>query len=362
MKFVSRSAWGAQSSKYSLVYIANTRGVKVHYEGTFVPKALAKPESHSVCYKRMRRLQASHLNHPTEGYSDIAYNFVVCPHGHVFEGRGVHRKTGANGNQALNKRDYSVCAMLGASGLVIPTDVQLQGIVDAIHHLQDDGDAGNWVGGHRDGHPTKCPGDPLYNWVKAGAKAPDGKRTPHIPIPSDGTGKLARYKVRINGLEYGYGAKGDQVTQAGRALISAGFGKHYKVGAGPNWTDADTKNYQDYQLSLGYRGTAPHQDADGIPGEVSLKKLLGTLPGKSSSTPAFPGREYFGLGEKNKYVTMLGRQLVKKGYGNHYKVGPGPNWSEADRRNVADFQRAHKALAGDADGYPGPLTWKILFS
>jgi len=78
--------------------------------------------------------------------------------------------------------------------------------------------------------------------------------------------------------------------------------------------------------------------------------------------PAFPGRKYFGAGANNKYVTQLGTQLKKKGFGKHYNVGPGPKWSDADRLNVRDFQRSDKRLAGDADGYPGPLTWQLLFS
>jgi hypothetical protein len=53
---------------------------------------------------------------------------------------------------------------------------------------------------------------------------------------------------------------------------------------------------------------------------------------------------------------------VKKGFGDHYRVGPSRNWGEADRLNVADFQRSRRELARDPDGYPGPLTWKLLFS
>lgn len=365
IKLVTRSQWGARPSNGSLTYIASTRGVKVHYEGTYVPKSLANADQHSLCDNRMRDIQASHLNHPTENYTDIAYNYVVCPHGYVYEGRGYHKKTGANGSQYLNQQDYAVCAMLGASGLVYPTDAQLSGIVDAIHLLQDKGDAGNWVGGHRDGHPTACPGQPLYDWVKTGAKSPGGDSPQGgtgPEIPSDETGTIARYRVSINGLKYGYGAEGAHITKVGQALVAKGFGKHYQVGPDPTWSDADTKNYQDYQLSLGYEGTAPHQDADGVPGETTLKKLLGTLPAKAASAPKFPGREYFRPGEKNRYVTLLGQQLVKKGYGSYYKVGPGPSWGGADKKATAAFQRNHKDLAGDADGYPGPLTWKILFS
>ncbi|MFJ8474189.1 peptidoglycan-binding protein [Kitasatospora sp. NPDC094011] len=88
----------------------------------------------------------------------------------------------------------------------------------------------------------------------------------------------ARYQTTINGLQYGYGAQGDQVTEVGQALVARGFGSHYRSGPGPDWTDADTENYADYQASLGYSGTA----ADGVPGPESLQRLLGTLPGGNS--------------------------------------------------------------------------------
>lgn len=368
MKLVTRKAWGAKPSKGSLTRVSNLRGVKVHYEGTYVPKYLA--DDHSMCTPRMRQIQASHLANTKENYTDIAYNYVVCPHGYVYEGRGAGYKTGANGSQALNGQDYAVMGMLGNSGLVKPPAAMLNGILDAINLCRTKGSAGKWIGGHRDGYATACPGEPLYAWVKAGAKRPDGgtdtqtggskpvETKPTTPSPTT----WARYTVTIGGLKYGYGAKGDHVTKVGQALVKKGFGKHYKSGPGPEWTDADTKNYSDYQRSLGYTGTSPHQAADGVPGEPSLKKLLGTLPKKAATAPAFPGREYFKPGEKNSYVTLLGQQLVKKGYGKFYTVGPGPSWGEADRKNVRAFQLAHNSLKGDADGYPGPQTWKILFS
>ncbi|MEU0952785.1 peptidoglycan-binding protein [Streptomyces niveus] len=85
-------------------------------------------------------------------------------------------------------------------------------------------------------------------------------------------------------------------------------------------------------------------------------------PAPKPSIPAFPGASHFGSGKNNKYVTQLGNQLVKKGYGRFYTVGPGPKWSESDRKAVAAFQKAQKWTGVDADGYPGPETWKRLFS
>jgi hypothetical protein len=54
--------------------------------------------------------------------------------------------------------------------------------------------------------------------------------------------------------------------------------------------------------------------------------------------------------------------LVERGFGDHCKVGPSRTWGEADRLNVHDFQQSRKELRGDADGCPGPLTWRLLFS
>ncbi|MCG7203946.1 peptidoglycan-binding protein [Streptomyces arenae] len=368
MELVTRAQWGAKPSRYDLVYIASTHGVKIHYEGSYVPKSLADSDAHSACAGHMRDIQASHLANTREDYSDIAYNAVVCPHGYVFEGRGLHRKTAANGNQPLNIEDYAVCAMVGSSGLVQPTDAQLDGLVDAVEWLRSGGAAGSDVLGHRDGYATLCPGDPLYAWVQAGAHRPDGT-SPQGGTSGGATGSTgtARYQVEINGLRYGYGATGAHVTTVGKALVARGFGRHYTVGPGPEWTDSDTRNFSDFQVSLGFSGTAPHEDADGVPGPVSLQQLLGALPGKTatSSAPPFPGRSAFILGKSNPSVTVLDGGLVRRGFTRHHagaKYVPGPLFSENTRRNVADFQRSVPALAGDPDGYPGPLTWRLLLS
>ncbi|MEU1592359.1 peptidoglycan-binding protein [Streptomyces sp. NPDC005708] len=78
--------------------------------------------------------------------------------------------------------------------------------------------------------------------------------------------------------------------------------------------------------------------------------------------PGFPGLGMFRPGAHNPYVTRLGRRLIKKGFGRHYTGGPGPHWGEPDRRNVEAFQRAQGWHGAEADGYPGPDTWRRLFS
>jgi hypothetical protein len=172
MLFVSRAQWGAVPPSGSYTTVDATLGVKVHYEGTAVPANLAQPQNHSLCAGRVRAIQAAHMANTSEGWIDIAYNAMVCPHGYVYEGRGPHHRTGANGNVQLNVDHYAVCGMVGNTGLVQPTDAMLGGILDAIAWLRSQGRAGPEIKGHKDGYPTDCPGVPLYAWVTAGAPRP----------------------------------------------------------------------------------------------------------------------------------------------------------------------------------------------
>lgn len=85
-------------------------------------------------------------------------------------------------------------------------------------------------------------------------------------------------------------------------------------------------------------------------------------PKPKPQVPPFPGAGYFRPGAKNAYVTQLGAQLIARGYGRYYSVGAGPTWTNADRSAVRAFQLAQKWTGSDADGYPGPETWRRLFS
>lgn len=124
-----------------------------------------------------------------------------------------------------------------------------------------------------------------------------------------------------------------------------------------------------------FHGVLGHQHASGNshgdPGALNVERIMQLASGqqvKSVTTkpkpipPPFPGHDKFGFGKVNKYVTMLGKQLKKKGYGGHYRFGPGPVWTSSDRKAVRAFQLAQGWTGEDADGLPGPLTWRRLFS
>jgi hypothetical protein len=209
-------------------------------------------------------------------------------------------------------------------------------------------------------------------------KEPDtGKEDPGKPAPGkpdtagpEGPERPAPYPGRAH---FGPGANNKHVTQLGRLLVERGAGRYYTAGPGPRWSGADRRATQAFQLAQGWRG----QDADGLPGPGTWTLLVtgkgkdvpaaatgSRPPAKPSShgVPGYPGRAMFRPGADNKYVTQLGKQLVKKGFGKHYKSGPGPRWGEADRRAVEAFQRAQGWRGGAADGYPGPETWRRLFA
>ncbi|WP_053740171.1 peptidoglycan-binding protein [Streptomyces sp. NRRL WC-3618] len=132
----------------------------------------------------------------------------------------------------------------------------------------------------------------------------------------------------------------------------------YTVKAGDTLTSIATAHRTTVAALLSLNGI---KDAD----EISVGQRLRLPTAGPAKPPApryepFPGTAFFHAGRRSPLVTALGRRLVALGFGKHYTSGPGPEWSEADRLNVADFQRSRPELAGDADGIPGTRTWAAL--
>ncbi|MFD9903942.1 peptidoglycan-binding protein [Streptomyces sp. NPDC059063] len=310
MRFVEREEWGAPAPSPA-AYLAKARGVKIHYLGTEYTS-----RAHSLCDDVVRSIRASHLANVKEGYVDIAYTALVCEHGAVFEGRGTHKRPGANGDSVLNGKDYAVCALLGSEGMTVPTDAMLHGLVDAIEWLHRSGDAGTWVGGHRDGYATDCPGDALYAWIRRGAPRPEGG--PTVPSPA------GMYTVREH----------DTLAAIARRLHT-------------DWRTLAAVN--------GLR--APYTV---YPGQL-LRVPAAGMP----FIPPYPGRDAFVLGRSHPAVLTVDERLMVKGFTGHHDgdgYQPGLVFTEFTRRNVADFQRSRIELRADPDGYPGPVTWQLLHS
>ncbi len=190
---------------------------------------------------------------------------------------------------------------------------------------------------------------------------------------------------------FGQGADNGYVDQLGKLLVTRGGSRFYAEGPGTRWSEADEQATRAFQQAQGWAGPG----ADGLPGPTTWSYLMrntgqdipatgspigaaqarsGSLPGgvpvavsavareEASGVPGYPGLGVFRPGADNPYVAQLGRQLVQKGFGAYYTRGPGSLWSEEDRRNVEAFQRALGWRGAAADGYPGPETWRRLFS
>ncbi|MFJ1753668.1 peptidoglycan-binding protein [Kitasatospora sp. NPDC088134] len=171
--------------------------------------------------------------------------------------------------------------------------------------------------------------------------------------------------------KFGPGRVNPYVTRLGKMLVDRGGTRFYGEGPSPDWGEADRRATEAFQLAQGWHGA----EADGYPGKDTWDLLVRRLgqdipaaagtpspPPPPAGAPAFPGADRFGPGQVNDWVLQLGQQLVRKGFGAAYREGPSRDWGEADRLNVAAFQRAQGWSGAEADGYPGPDTWKLLFS
>ncbi|AZK94201.1 peptidoglycan-binding protein [Streptomyces tsukubensis] len=229
------------------------------------------------------------------------------------------------------------------------------------------------------------PAEPATPTTPPTPPAPATPTTPTTP-PAPTTPAPPAADAFPGARSFGPGANNAHVTRLGQMLVKRGGKRFYTKGPGPVWGEADRKATQAFQLAQGWRGTA----ADGLPGAHTWKLLVtgkgknipaavpapaaapakpepatpvaAPSPGQAPAVPPFPGFGVFRPGVSSPDVTRLGKQLVARGFGRHYTKGPGPVWGEADRRNVEAFQLAQGWRGADADGYPGPETWRRLFA
>ncbi|MGV9565262.1 peptidoglycan-binding protein [Streptomyces sp. NPDC003480] len=177
-----------------------------------------------------------------------------------------------------------------------------------------------------------------YKGITDGKAAKEGENTPvaggGMPMPTVGIPGVA---------SVGKGADDTYGAELGGLLALRGRSRLPVAGAVPR---AD--------VGATTRALVPPGTAPGGRPPTSVQGPVGV--------PAYPGRGTFRPGVASPDVTVLGRKLVEKGFGRYYSGGPGPRWSEADRRNVEAFQRAQGWRGSAADGYPGPETWRRLFS
>lgn len=172
MDYITRAAWGARAPR-PRSSMGRAAGVALHWEGPRMGDF-----GHDQCAGKVRGIQNFHMN--SRDWADIAYNFVVCPHGAVLEGRGLSVRSAANGTNDGNARYLAIC-YLGGDGDPF-TDAARQGFLDAIEHCRVAGN-GNEVRPHSSFKATACPGNEIRAWIASGLPGVGGAVSPPPTAP-----------------------------------------------------------------------------------------------------------------------------------------------------------------------------------
>ncbi|XP_068623386.1 peptidoglycan-recognition protein LB-like isoform X2 [Battus philenor] len=157
--FVPRSKWGARKPKQRLPLQAPVPYVVIHH--SYIPPACYES---AQCKNAMRSMQDFHMD--GRGWWDIGYHFAVGSDGVAYEGRGWN----ILGAHALHFNTVSIgICLIGDWSNSLPPPQQIKTAKSLIA-------AGVELGyikpeyklvGHRQVRNTECPGNTLYQNVKA---------------------------------------------------------------------------------------------------------------------------------------------------------------------------------------------------
>ncbi|MEU2435325.1 peptidoglycan-binding protein [Streptomyces rubradiris] len=139
--------------------------------------------------------------------------------------------------------------------------------------------------------------------------------------------------------------------------VSAAICRHH------GWSERSVIGHKEWQPGK--------QDPRGFTMDGMRRRIADRLAGKGGKEPGdpkpgpkpeyapFPGAGFFHTGRKSPLITAMGRRLVAEGCG-RYAKGPGPEWTEADRKSYAAWQQRLGYRGKDADGIPGRTSWDRL--
>lgn len=169
MEYVSRQAWDAREPKLRPDLPGPVKGLAVHWEGPDLGQF-----AHTQCDDKVRGIQRFHMD--TRRWVDIAYNWVVCPHGFIFEGRGWGVRSSAQGTETGNRYYHAAC-YLGGEGNPFTALAKLayEGLVEESRRRYPEGQE---VRPHNYFHSTQCPGPDIDAWLET-----DPFRAVPVPVP-----------------------------------------------------------------------------------------------------------------------------------------------------------------------------------
>lgn len=173
--YIQRSEWGAAAPKSVSPILDRTGGVVIHYS----TRDAANLKNHYPdCYQSVRRHQYYHM--VTKGvFVDLAYNFMVCPHGFAFVGRGWDARNGANHPE--NPSTLSICIDADDN------DVFPEAVTATVNKLVAEAVDRGWksrLRGHFQVGSTPCPGANIKVLLANGQiRLPVPSSTPITPPP-----------------------------------------------------------------------------------------------------------------------------------------------------------------------------------
>ncbi|MFD7560130.1 N-acetylmuramoyl-L-alanine amidase [Streptomyces sp. NPDC059835] len=171
VNIIARNQWGALPPKKidPDPFEPWLGGVVIHHEGG----GSFASDNHERCMQLVQKVQRDSMYYSLTdellvkmgkkepAYDDIPYNYLVCKHGSIYEGRGYGRRSAANSQETpgANKNYYAIMGMLGEDDPV--TSQMIFAIRDLITYFGKH--AGPAIKGHRDVRTTftACPGN-LY--------------------------------------------------------------------------------------------------------------------------------------------------------------------------------------------------------
>ncbi|WMI34751.1 endolysin [Streptomyces phage Marav] len=329
---VSRSEWGAKPWNGSPAYVPLSSRTEffIHYDG-----------GSPINYTGVQVPRAIERTHINQGWAGVGYNFVIDQNGVIYEGRGWTKQ----GAHCPGHNISGLGVQIAIGGDQEPSAKALA----AARALYDEAcrKTGRKLAkkGHRDGFATACPGKHLYAWVKAGMPAgdydapdaPDAE--PEKPASWDG-------KSFPGASAFKLGESHPAVTLLGQRLVAHGFGRFYKVGPGPTFSEADKDAVQAFQKAQGWTGS----DADGYPGPSTWARLM-AVPKKAAPKSSIVAlNSAVKPGATHAQVKELQQLLVKAGYGpirGAYTTYYGPETQKA----VARFHNKNPHLKSAGVSY-----------
>lgn len=175
-RYVKRAEWGARPPTAAFFRMPSlpTPRLWIHHSADDRQGAAA-----------VRAHQKYHQD--TQGWKDIAYNFLVGDDGTIYEGRGAGIAGGATAGD--NTSSHAVC-LLGNFENRPPTPAAWRSTVDLSRHGRDVGWWKPTCGGHRDapGAETACPGRHLYvrlPYLRSGIVAASTPEPAPTPVPEE---------------------------------------------------------------------------------------------------------------------------------------------------------------------------------